>query len=360
MKVLFFAPFPPPLHGHSLMSRVAYQGLSSRCEVTKVDTTMEREFSGNKLHKLSSVRYIGQIIATLYRDVKIMISKRYSLYYMAVGISFRGFMRYAPYMLWAIASSTPYLLHTHGSTFNKMYGSQGWIKRKIIHFLASRAARIIVLSDSLKESVKDVATDSVRVCHNCVEEYIFISDEEISNKVAGKRLLFLSNVMYAKGIVELMDAFKLLDDSYCLDIAGEIEPDKALETLFREFCQSYPNRVTYHGGVYGEAKRDLLIKSDIFVLPSHNEGQPVSILEAYASGLAVATDESVGGIKDIFSSEDNGVSFSYSDTSSIAKAIEECSRDLDRYSRYNIATARESYTPESFSERLYNILKDCE
>lgn len=364
MKILFFAPFPPPLHGHSLMSRIAYDGLTITDEVVKIDTTMEREFAGNKLKSLSSFSHLKRILSTLRSDLRVARRERYSLAYMAVGISFRAFMRYAPYMWWARMSSTPYVLHTHGSTFADMYRSCGWLGRAIVRSLVSRASRVIVLSESLVPTLAGVIPDErIAICHNCVEEYLFISDVELEAKLEDHtpiRLLFLSNVMRAKGIVELMDAFERLDGRYRLDIAGAIEPDEQLAECFREFCDKYSDRVTYHGRVEGDKKRDILKKSDIFVLPSKNEGQPVSILEAYAMGLAVVTDESIGGIRDIFTSNVNGITCYSESPQSIAEAIAECQREMERFTKSNCKIARESYTQSSFNSRLSNILRDCE
>ena len=59
--------------------------------------------------------------------------------------------------------------------------------------------------------------------------------------------------------------------------------------------------------VEGEEKRNLLKQSHIFCLPTFHkfEGQPISILEAYASGCIVLTTAN-GGINEIFKNGTNG------------------------------------------------------
>ena len=66
--------------------------------------------------------------------------------------------------------------------------------------------------------------------------------------------------------------------------------------------------VTYHGGVGGDKKRELLRVCDIFVLLTRypNEGQPISILEAMGNGMAIITTDHAG-IPDIVKNGENGI-----------------------------------------------------
>ncbi len=359
MKLLFCAPFPPPLHGHSLMSQIAYKELSAKVDIIKIDTTMEREFAGNRLKSLFSLTHLWRVITTLVRDICTMQKERCSLVYLSVGITFRGFMRYSPYMLWARLKGVDYIIHTHGATFGQMYNSLSPIKRMMVKYLFSGAKSVIALSDALRPTL-EVATHPSKVvaCHNCVEDYLFISPSELKEKLNGEnahKILFLSNIMQAKGIFELIDAFELLPYHYTLDIAGSIEDNAITKERFEKFCARHPQRVTYHGLVAGDKKRELLCQNQIFILPSKNEGQPVSILEAYAMGLVVVSDSSVGGIGAIFT-HTNGVECDHRSPDSISEAIKRASTTWMSHAHTNYQIAKKEYTQSSFSERLYNII----
>lgn len=66
--------------------------------------------------------------------------------------------------------------------------------------------------------------------------------------------------------------------------------------LFKELSVRKTNQIFFTGSLEKNQVRDLLSKSDIFVLPSmHHEGFPIALLEAGASGCAVITTD-MGGI----------------------------------------------------------------
>ncbi len=102
--------------------------------------------------------------------------------------------------------------------------------------------------------------------------------------------LFIGRIVEEKGILELLDAFE--DVVYRhpearLVIAGEMmasERDQTTKHLFLRRIREIPN-VDYLGFV--EDVPGLFQQVDAFVLPSHREGVPRSIIEAMASAKPV-------------------------------------------------------------------------
>ena len=77
------------------------------------------------------------------------------------------------------------------------------------------------------------------------------------------------------------------------------------EKLFMKEIKDHKN-IFYHGIVEGRTKKNLFHNAHLFVLPTKLlEGQPLSILEAYASGCCVLTTQKPG-IMDIFQNFKNG------------------------------------------------------
>ena len=112
----------------------------------------------------------------------------------------------------------------------------------------------------------------------------------------GKKLaLFLSRVHPKKGLDRLIPAWKdvvrAVPESVLM-IAGTGEA-AYVESLKRlAAANGLAEHVAFAGQVVGDEKWKLLVDSDVFVLPSHQEGFSMAITEALAAGCApVVTEE---------------------------------------------------------------------
>jgi glycosyltransferase involved in cell wall biosynthesis len=121
--------------------------------------------------------------------------------------------------------------------------------------------------------------------------------------VAAPQLVFLGLLCEAKGVFDLLDAMVDVLRRHPRarlvlagngDVAGVRQRAEAL---------GIGASVDTPGWVHGPAKADLLAGATVFVLPSHAEGVPMSILEAQNLGVAVLSTD-VGGVPDIV---DHGV-----------------------------------------------------
>jgi len=116
---------------------------------------------------------------------------------------------------------------------------------------------------------------------------------------SGVGLCTLCRLDSAKGVFELLEAFVQMRkenlDPWLLYIGGGPERE-SLERRVDELGMA--GSVFFSGAVSHSDVPAWLATADIFALPSHKEGVPVSLLEAMAAGLpAVATD--VGGIGEV-------------------------------------------------------------
>lgn len=112
------------------------------------------------------------------------------------------------------------------------------------------------------------------------------------------RLLFVGWIETQKGVIELLEAARRLavDRPYNIDLVGDgaFAPEAA--SLVRQW--GLEDRVRFRGWLSGASLREALAESDIFVLPSWEEGLPNAMIEAFAARLAVVVT-GVGGVPDV-------------------------------------------------------------
>ena len=78
-------------------------------------------------------------------------------------------------------------------------------------------------------------------------------------------------------------------------VGGNGETEK-LQQRIKEY--GLDNIVKFEGWVSGEKKQGLLRNTDVYILPSYNEGLPISILEAMSYSKPILST-TVGGIPEI-------------------------------------------------------------
>lgn len=131
---------------------------------------------------------------------------------------------------------------------------------------------------------------------------------------------FIGRMVNDKGVVDLIDAWKLLlknNKNIKLIFAGPYEDQDALSTDIKNYIESEPSIV--HLQYFSDPKIVYSIL-DIFVLPSYREGLPTVILEASAMELPVVTTQ-VTGCSDSIINEETGLFCSHT-PGSIADKIQ--------------------------------------
>lgn len=99
-----------------------------------------------------------------------------------------------------------------------------------------------------------------------------------------------------------------------LVLLGKGEEETNLRALAEEL--QITDRIEYAGHVLNV--EDYLVNADVFLLSSHYEAQPLSILEAMAAGLPIISTD-VGGVSDIVT--DNGILVPPGDADAMTQAM---------------------------------------
>jgi glycosyltransferase involved in cell wall biosynthesis len=210
------------------------------------------------------------------------------------------------------------IYHSHGSEFKKFYTSSPGILKKLIKNFLNSVDLVICLSTQWKiffEENFDVK--ELVVLENIVNRPVITGKNE--RQILS--VLFLGYIGKRKGIYDLLDVIidnkTHLDECMQLIIGGNGEVDKLKNIIDNNNLQSI---VKYAGWVSGELKQSVLNEADIYILPSYNEGLPISILEAMSYNLPVISTP-VGGITEVVHHNINGFIIDPGDKSGLFNAL---------------------------------------
>ncbi len=123
------------------------------------------------------------------------------------------------------------------------------------------------------------------------------------------RFLFLSRILEAKGIGELMLAARLLKrrgHDFELVVVGPEAREGLIERYRREVAEAgLTDQITFRGARMGREKWEAFADADVFVLPSWTEGCPTCVVEALGAGLFVICTD-VGALPEVIHEGGNG------------------------------------------------------
>lgn len=262
------------------------------------------------------------LISALVVYVWALISRKVSIVHCHAAM--RGsFWRKSLFAIIGRAFGIPTLFHLHGSEMKSFYANQSRWAQRVISRQLERASRVIVLSESWKAFVLSIAPGSRPII---VPNYVLIPDAPTSIRESTITLLFLGLIGPRKGTFDLLEAFagaRARHANLRLIIGGNGQTSNAIK-MAREL--QIADVVTFAGWVDGPAKTALLETADIYLLPSYNEGLPVSVLEAMAYRLPIITTP-VGAIPELITDGVEGRLVSPGDLLALENSICELAED---------------------------------
>jgi glycosyltransferase involved in cell wall biosynthesis len=208
------------------------------------------------------------------------------------------------------------------TSFSRRIARSG-IARHFFLLAYGRAARLLVLGSVFANELLNIGL-SPSSMHKLTTTFDGeLLRQAVRSRVSSEvRILFMARFVAAKGIYELLEAFRRVsrdNPMLSLTMAGDGEEG----TNVRAWCGSHglEDRVSFPGYVRGALKAQLLVDCDIFALPSyHSEGCPNALLEAMGAGLPAIVC-ATGGIPDIISDGVHGIVVAPRDPDAIESAL---------------------------------------
>ncbi|QYO62863.1 glycosyltransferase family 4 protein [Leptolyngbya sp. 7M] len=218
----------------------------------------------------------------------------------------------------------PFVLHCHGAAYREFYTQLPRVVKELIIAGFSQCAKFIALSESWRDFYSKsfhLSPDQMVVLPNPVVLPAEVPDRSQQQTITfvflgrigehGGALDVVRSVIafprQDKGAFDLIRAFAALPESVRaqarLVLAGNGNVEQA-QTLIADL--GLADRAVVHAWVNPTQRDQLLANASVFVLPSYNEGLPMSMLEAMAWELPVIVTP-VGGIPEVITSGRNGL-----------------------------------------------------
>lgn len=242
------------------------------------------------------------------------------------------------------------IFHCHGAEF-KRFTTQ---HKQMVTSTLRKCDCIIALSQSWKDWFEDTFHhENVVIIKNVIPAPVIKKVDKDSRFT----LLFLGRIGKRKGIYDLLYVLeknkKEYDGKLLMLIGGDGETEKVTRFINDNHLAGLVN---FEGWVSGEHKIRLLNKADAYVLPSYNEGLPISVLEAMSYSLPIISTN-VGGIPEILKDGVNGYLIHPGNKNEIEASINNLMSDKDLRQKMGVASRNmvEEHLPEFVEKQLSNL-----
>lgn len=209
------------------------------------------------------------------------------------------------------------VMHHHAAEFESFYESLPDKKKKFVGDMLQRADLNIVLSNRLINMITGKSPQAnVKVLYNAVETY-----ESNPYNSEAQNILFLGRLGERKGTYDLLKVIKQLDEKLPKKVQFYLCGDGDVESVRNKIAEyGIEHRISHIGWIDGEQKKKFFEKAMINVLPSYNEGLPMSILETMAHGIPnISTN--IASIPEVIREGENGFMITPGDLDKLAEDI---------------------------------------
>jgi len=216
---------------------------------------------------------------------------------------------------------SPYIVSLRGSDvpgFNERFSFQYIFLKPFIRRVWRNAAAVIANSGGLKElALETDRAAKIGIIYNGVNiEYFAQRDNRENEHIV---ILTVARLIKRKGIDDLIRAVPAIvkgHQNIKVKIIGEGNMGAELKALAEKLKVS--EYIEFLGYVPHNEISNYYSTSDVFVLPSRNEGMSNTVLEAMASGLPVITTDT-GGTRELI--DGNGIIVPSEDSDVISEAV---------------------------------------
>ncbi len=360
-KILFIAPLPPPINGQS---KASAEALKSFLEMGWSVDILNIGRSQIKRSVSTEIWRIIDVFIFLFKIFK--YSRKSDVIYLSLSESYFGNIKDLLIYLLIWGKLGHVTIHMLGGAGMDMLLNKNKIYSLLNGFFMRKMNAVVVEGARGKSIFKKYfPQDKIKIIHNFADDYLHCTSDEVVMKFKDNKvlnILYLSNLLHGKGYIELFEGYVKLPlpirEQMTLTFVGGFQ-DIHSEQVFLNLIANEPG-IKYLGRfIDGLEKKELYLKSHIFCLPTYYpyEGQPISILEAYATGCAVITTAHAG-IPDVFKDNINGFLVKARNSDDITRALVDAYFNKEKIQEIaigNLLEAEQMYKSKIYRNKIKSI-----
>lgn len=356
-KILLLIKTPPPITGATLMNQRVLNShiLRDNFHTRAICISYAKNISDLGFISIGKFLIFFKIFLRLFNE---LLFHRPHLVYFQISPTGFVFIRELFFVSVIKLFKIKIIYHLHGKGIQ--VEAQSKIK-KILYKFAFNNTEVICVSNLLKNDIDGVFRGNIHIVNNGIPdvppEFLELI-KETQNSIPN--ILFLSNLLISKGIIDFLNALNILNKN-------NIEFNAKIVGAIGDFTESQLNnelnrsdlirKVDYLGPLYGDAKYKILSEIDILVFPTKNDIWGNVILEAMQmSKPVIATQE--GAIPEIIDDGITGFLVDKKSPQQIAEKLEYLIKEpVIRIAMGNAGREKylKKYTIEKFEQNLKNV-----
>lgn len=359
-KILFLAQLPPPVHGASIMNSHVFNSQLIRSKFEFIPLPLQFADSIADIGRIS-FKKIWLMVVYCFKLIYTILKFRPDVAYFTIAPIGGAFYRDAVFSIILRVFNVKRLYHLHGKGIQQEIDHSAFKRR--IYRLVFQKSNVIILAGTLHKDIEAIYSGRPYILPCGVPEDPFYNTPRKTR--TEPVFLFLSNLVQSKGIDIFLECINQLNKrgfKFKAYIVGA-PFDVSLEHVQQYIEQNgLSNCSKILGPLYGDAKKEILMESDILVFPTYykNEAFPVTILEAMQAAMPVIASNN-GGIPEMIDQGKTGFVTPAKDKKAVLEKMEllinepELRTLLGKNAKYRF---HQHYTIEIFEQTLLNILKE--
>ena len=251
-----------------------------------------------------------------------------------------SFIRKAVLLWISSLARVPVVVHMHGGGILEYYQESPPVIQALIRATLGRASAVVALGNAWADRLPLIAP-AARI--TAIPNAVRPAPTTVSHLPGEQaQVVYLGRICDSKGTFTLLDAWARLardpdlgadlGKNAALTIAGDGEVDRARR---RVTALGLESTVEVRDWLSESDVGKLLDQTQVLVLPSRNEGQPMAVLEAMARGVCVVASD-VGGLPEMIG-DGCGVLIAPDDIEGLAAALRLVIFDHSLRARYGTA-----------------------